>query len=398
MTAWLAPVSRPVGKALALLPAVPWYGLLAGAAALVFGMTYAPKKASAAPSPDELTPPAGTPPVLKKGSAGPWVSFLQAKLGLTSTGSFDATTDKAVRDFQTAHALTVDGIVGKQTWGALGVSTPTATPPSSPPPPPPPPSSNPPTTPKPGPVTAVNPFGLSDQVGAREQQILSAIGVGNFDHEWVPIKWTKNGHTVQVDVSRRALALYDGASRTIVSLSFANAQKVADMLGGVMLTTRAADEIAKQAALKIAPKVQNWAADGSMAKTYRLLEQSMELAQEVGDFGGLVANEGKDWVLTARWWTDPDPAKRHNAANFGWYGGPFAKSTSPGGATVVQSIGLVHNKAHVDYSQLLRFMREGSLYVDGSPMSIAAVLADSNLSSLLQDEGGTIPQPRHPDL
>jgi peptidoglycan hydrolase-like protein with peptidoglycan-binding domain len=35
------------------------------------------------------------------------------------TGTFDATTEQAVKDFQQGAGLTVDGIVGPQTWQAL---------------------------------------------------------------------------------------------------------------------------------------------------------------------------------------------------------------------------------------------------------------------------------------
>lgn len=34
-------------------------------------------------------------------------------------GDFGSGTDQAVRDYQSSHALTVDGIVGSGTWGAL---------------------------------------------------------------------------------------------------------------------------------------------------------------------------------------------------------------------------------------------------------------------------------------
>lgn len=57
--------------------------------------------------------------VLKRGSRGANVKFLQSKLGLTADGIFGPNTDKAVRAFQTKKKLKVDGIVGPATWGQL---------------------------------------------------------------------------------------------------------------------------------------------------------------------------------------------------------------------------------------------------------------------------------------
>ncbi|MBX7100390.1 MAG: peptidoglycan-binding protein [Myxococcaceae bacterium] len=65
------------------------------------------------------------------GSSGPEVTQLQSKLierGLLpgpASGTFDAATDRAVRQYQKQNGLVVDGIVGQQTWGSLeGVSLP----------------------------------------------------------------------------------------------------------------------------------------------------------------------------------------------------------------------------------------------------------------------------------
>jgi hypothetical protein len=256
-----------------------------------------------------------------------------------------------------------------------------------------------------------NPFGLSDSIEGREAQILSMIEAGKIDHEWVPLTYTKNGKTVTVQVSRRALALSDGANRLPVSLSFVSAQKAADMLGGAMLTTRMSDEIDKKAPTKLAPKDHLWQGPGtdeSGSKTYRMLEQGALINADVGNAQGLVTNEGKDWVLTRRWWPPPEGTNDkptlgegllgspRNAANFGWYRSSASKS--PGGVSVVQSVGLAHNKKHVDYSQLVRFVKLSPVTIDGTDYSLAEALSNPALSGALQDEGGTIPQPRHPDL
>jgi peptidoglycan hydrolase-like protein with peptidoglycan-binding domain len=67
-------------------------------------------------------------PVLRQGSNNQWppatVRSLQYLLNahgarLEPDGIFGARTDAAVRAFQQAHGLTVDGIVGPQTWSAV---------------------------------------------------------------------------------------------------------------------------------------------------------------------------------------------------------------------------------------------------------------------------------------
>ena len=62
--------------------------------------------------------------ILKKGSRGAEVKTLQQKLNLISDGIFGSLTEEAVKAFQKAKGLTVDGVVGAKTWGALGLTTP----------------------------------------------------------------------------------------------------------------------------------------------------------------------------------------------------------------------------------------------------------------------------------
>ena len=70
------------------------------------------------------TPVSGR-PILRQGDSGPWVAELQRQLTQLTyyTGpinsSFDARTNDAVRAFQRANNLAVDGVVGRNTWSAL---------------------------------------------------------------------------------------------------------------------------------------------------------------------------------------------------------------------------------------------------------------------------------------
>lgn len=57
--------------------------------------------------------------ILKRGLKGAPVRRLQQKLGIAADGDFGPGTEKAVRDFQAANALAVDGIAGPDTFMAL---------------------------------------------------------------------------------------------------------------------------------------------------------------------------------------------------------------------------------------------------------------------------------------
>ncbi|CAI9401361.1 peptidoglycan-binding protein [Aestuariimicrobium sp. T2.26MG-19.2B] len=64
-------------------------------------------------------------PTLRQGSSGPDVTFLQQRLSdlgywLTVDGQFGPGTARTVRSFQQSQGLTADGIVGPDTWAALG--------------------------------------------------------------------------------------------------------------------------------------------------------------------------------------------------------------------------------------------------------------------------------------
>ena len=73
------------------------------------------------------TDPVDSEPTLKRGSKGEAVKKMQTLLyglgyGLGSwgiDGDFGSQTEKAVKEFQSDHGLTVDGICGPKTWAAL---------------------------------------------------------------------------------------------------------------------------------------------------------------------------------------------------------------------------------------------------------------------------------------
>jgi hypothetical protein len=83
--------------------------------------------------PPTPTPTPDTTPTLRRGSAGAYVTLAQTELiqkgydcgSFGADGQFGAATEKAVRAFQKDHGLTVDGVIGKNTWAALDAVEPT---------------------------------------------------------------------------------------------------------------------------------------------------------------------------------------------------------------------------------------------------------------------------------
>jgi murein DD-endopeptidase MepM/ murein hydrolase activator NlpD len=75
----------------------------------------APAKATSAPTKSK-----GSRSIIRRGSNGPDVAYLQGKLNLKADGVFGPLTHWAVIDFQKDNGLKADGIVGPLTWKEIG--------------------------------------------------------------------------------------------------------------------------------------------------------------------------------------------------------------------------------------------------------------------------------------
>ena len=59
--------------------------------------------------------------ILKRGLKGAPVKRLQEKLGVTADGDFGPATEAALKDYQKANGLAVDGMAGPDTFTAMGL-------------------------------------------------------------------------------------------------------------------------------------------------------------------------------------------------------------------------------------------------------------------------------------
>ena len=75
---------------------------------------------SNAQEPDKAIPTHKTLPVLRIGSRGDYVEIVQVKVGVTVDSIYGVLTNAAVKQWQKAHGLVVDGVTGEKTWKSMG--------------------------------------------------------------------------------------------------------------------------------------------------------------------------------------------------------------------------------------------------------------------------------------
>jgi len=207
----------------------------------------------------------------------------------------------------------------------------------------------------------------SEHSKEREELLVRAVARGALDPpEWTTITSNYKGRRAQIQVTTDAL--------TILGVRFdvtaEGAQRIADQLGAVLPTPRILQLVWEQAGVRIEPCTLP--ADAKMASTARMLEHSECVDQRIAGRKGMVANEGKHWVLSNR-----IAGKTNLAANYGW----FIKGRRP-----VQTVGTRHDTAHTDYSQIVRLVKP-IMRVDGRDIDIRHVGRSPELWGLVSDEG-----------
>jgi hypothetical protein len=201
----------------------------------------------------------------------------------------------------------------------------------------------------------------------RENLIVQAVARGALDTpEWTTITSNYKGRRAQIQVTTDAL--------TILGVRFdvtaEGAQRIADQLHAILPTPRILQLVWEQAAVRIDPCTLP--PDEKMASTARMIQHSNCVDQRIGGRAGMVANEGKHWVLSNR-----IAGKDNLAANYGW----FMRGRRP-----VQTVGTRHDTAHTDYSQVLRLVKP-IINVDGRDIDIRHAGRSPELWGLVSDEG-----------
>lgn len=206
-----------------------------------------------------------------------------------------------------------------------------------------------------------------DHSKEREELLLGAVAKGALD----PIQWTTitsnyRGRRAEIQVTTDALTILG----VRFDLTAEGAQRIADELHAILPTPRILQLIWEQADVRLQPCTLP--ADAQMASTARMIQHSACVDERIAGRKGMVANEGKHWVLTNR-----IAGNKNLAANYGW----FVKGRRP-----IQTVGTAHDTAHTDYSQIVRLVKP-IVKVDGREIDIRHVGRSPELWGLVSDEG-----------
>jgi hypothetical protein len=226
---------------------------------------------------------------------------------------------------------------------------------------------------------------------ARENEILTQVTSGNvpnFLRKLSPIEVTNifNGktHHATFFVAPDYLAVGPDEDYFLTPVSPNTAQKIADFTGCYLPTRKMVNDIYSAALVKLAPSpIPPSAAMTTVPvfSNHNVIVRAQR-AEYLKDFplGVLVAGHQKDVVISARLAGVPG-----NVAIYGWHkinGLP------------IQPLYVGHAARWVDYSQCTRLV-QNAMMVNGANTTVAQVLADPELSSLLSDEG-PLANPRYP--
>ncbi len=225
---------------------------------------------------------------------------------------------------------------------------------------------------------------------ARDQYILEAVRNGQAEAVFVPLTYTLDGRTIEVEVMADALKV-DGVR---VNVSAEVEQQIADMLNASLLTPLLADQLWAAREWTVTPKTST--PDKQMSSTERMVSHSAAIDASLQASGytgqGIIQTVGKHWVLGKE-----GVISATKARNYGWHflgaGQGYAPATSytGSGVRVWQQPSTMHNPQHVDYSQIVQLVGRRIL-IDGQEADLAEVLADPELARFVSSEGPVLPR------
>lgn len=223
----------------------------------------------------------------------------------------------------------------------------------------------------------------------REAEIFRAAASGNipaFLRETVTLTGIFNDlngkpHTLEYEVMPDYLAIGSDEDFCRIPMTPGTAQRLADLFGASMLTSKLSDHIWQQAEVKPEPFFYK-PVGNSNELVSKFEEHNAQIEKQLAEAGGrngqLVAGIKKDVIISSRIADRPD-----RVVIYGWH--------KPDG-NPIQPVYSGHIWWYVDYSHGIRFMNR-QVILDGRQADVREILGDPVLFRILSDEDNPVLQP-----
>ena len=227
----------------------------------------------------------------------------------------------------------------------------------------------------------------------REAEIYNQLSIGNLpDFMRTLTKITSictdasgNNHTCVYEVMPDYLAIGSNEDFCRIPMGPITAQKIADLFGAVMPSSKLVDDIYSHALIKLEPTTYAPVGDQNTLVP-KFIEHNQAIENQFINSGGvqgqLVGGIKKDVVLSN---LIIDPSRPNHVVIYGWHqlnGVPIQPLTN------------IHINSYVDYSHGIRFLN-AEMLVDSVVTNIKTILADPILYKMLSNETGPMTQPSY---
>jgi hypothetical protein len=223
---------------------------------------------------------------------------------------------------------------------------------------------------------------------AREEEIYKAIASGNIPG-FLRNTVTLNGefadsagivHKVMYDVMPDYLAVGGDTDYCRIPMNPHTAQKLANLFGASLITSKLSDHIYQMADIKLTPF--NYIPKGNANELVnKFADHNAQIEKKFVEAGGkrgqLTAGIKKDVIISARLAAQP-----HKVVIYGWHktdGNP------------IQPVYSGHVDWYVDYSHGIRFINN-QVFIDGRPVLLTEVLKDPVLYKIFSNENRPMEQ------
>ncbi|MCF6270165.1 MAG: T9SS type A sorting domain-containing protein [Melioribacteraceae bacterium] len=229
-------------------------------------------------------------------------------------------------------------------------------------------------------------------IQAREDRIFEEISAGNIPNflrsltkiESYFVDANGVSHSVIYEVMPDYLAVGSDDDFCRIPMGPITAQKIADIFGATMPTSKLVDNIYINCEVKLKPVTYPWSNQSVLVSKF--IEHNKDIENQLSAVGAtlgqLVGGTKKDIIISNR---ITDPARTHHVVIYGWHqlnGNP------------IQPIYNGHINTYIDYSHGIRLINS-QILIDSVVTDFKEIVTDEILYKILSNENGVMERPTY---